>query len=64
MNELFKLVDSSADPTCPQANEYLAEDRVMCLEIYIKRGSGYFLTYLPDAKAYTDAPPSLLVLYK
>ena len=31
MDEFFKLVNSDKDPTCPEANEYLAEDRVMCL---------------------------------
>ena len=38
---------------------YLAEDRVMCLEIMAKYKSKYFLTYIPDAKAYTDAPSDL-----
>ena len=64
MDEFFKLVNSSKDPSCPQANEYLAEDRVMCLQIYIKEDAGYYLTYIPDAKAYTDAPPNLTVLIK
>ena len=36
----------------------------MCLQIYIKRDNKYFLNYIPDAKAFTDAPPSLLVLLK
>jgi hypothetical protein len=31
MDKFFKLVNSDADPSCPEANEYLAEDRVMCL---------------------------------
>jgi len=31
MDEFFKLVNSNKDPTCSAANEYLAEDRVMCL---------------------------------
>lgn len=64
MDKFFKLVNSSFDPSCPEANEYLAEDRVMCLQIYIKEKSGYWLTYVPDAKAYTDAPPNLTVLIK
>lgn len=31
MDKFFKLVNSGADPKCNEANEYLAEDRVMCL---------------------------------
>ena len=31
MDSFFKLVNSDVDPTCGEANEYLAEDRVMCL---------------------------------
>jgi len=36
----------------------------MCLQIYIKKNSGYYLTYVPDAKAYTDAPEDLCTLIK
>ena len=64
MDKFFKLVNSDKDPSCSEANEYLAEDRVMCLQIYIKENSGYYLTYIPDAKAFTDAPPNLTVLIK
>ena len=64
MDKFFKLVNSDIDPTCPEANEYLAEDRVMCLQIYIKENSGYYLTYIPDAKAFTDAPENLTILIK
>ena len=64
MDKFFKLVNSNADPTCPEANEYLAEDRVMCLQIYIKEKAGYYLTFIPDAKAFTDAPENLTILIK
>jgi chitin synthase len=64
MDKFFKLVNSDLDPSCQEANEYLAEDRVMCLQIYIKEQSAYYLTYIPDAKAFTDAPPNLIVLIK
>lgn len=64
MDNFFKLVNSTKSPTCAEANEYLAEDRVMCLQIYIKRSAGYFLTYIPNAKARTDAPETLLVFMK
>jgi len=64
MDAFFKLANSSKAPSCPEANEYLAEDRVMCLQIYIKEDCGYFLTYIPDAIAVTDAPGDLITLIK
>jgi len=64
LDAFFKIVNKADDPSCTEANEYLAEDRVMCLQIFIKENSGYFLTYIPDAKAVTDAPEKLLVLMK
>mmetsp|Transcript_15193 Transcript_15193/g.23460 ORF Transcript_15193/g.23460 Transcript_15193/m.23460 type:complete len:186 (-) Transcript_15193:1545-2102(-) len=36
----------------------------MCLQIFIKEEEGFYLTYIPDAKAVTDAPDTLLVLMK
>lgn len=36
----------------------------MCLQIYIKEKEKFYLTYIPDAKAITDAPASLAVLLK
>ena len=51
-------------PTCSEANEYLAEDRIMCLQIYIKKLEANKLAYVPDAKAFTDAPQSMMVLMK
>ena len=58
LDAFFKNVTRSSDdiPTCSEANEYLAEDRIMCLQIYIKKLDKYNLAYVPDAKAFTDAP--------
>lgn len=64
LDMFFKNVTRTETPTCSEANEYLAEDRIMCLQIYIKEHERYTLTYVPDAKALTDAPPSLMVLIK
>jgi len=36
----------------------------MCLEIYTKIGCGFNLAYVPDAKAFTDAPPDMMTLMK
>ena len=40
------------------------QDRIMCLQVYIKETTGYTVTYIPDAKAFTDGPPSMMVLMK
>jgi chitin synthase len=64
LDTFFKNVTRAEVPTCAQANEYLAEDRVMCLQIYIKQFKGYKVEYVPDAKALTDGPRSLTVLIK
>lgn len=61
-----KLTDSNLDtfPSCSTANMYLAEDRIMCLEIIAKENCNYILTYIPGCKALTDAPNQLTVLIK
>lgn len=64
LDAFFKNVTRTETPTCSEANEYLAEDRIMCLQIYIKIQEKYKLAYVPDAKAFTDAPPSMMVLMK
>ena len=55
LQEFFKG-ERKDELSCSEANKYLAEDRVMCLEIMIKKNNKYFLAYIPDAKAFTDAP--------
>jgi cellulose synthase/poly-beta-1,6-N-acetylglucosamine synthase-like glycosyltransferase len=35
---------------CADANKYLAEDRIMCLEIIAKKGENFILNYIPGAK--------------
>jgi chitin synthase len=37
-----------------EANMYLAEDRILCLEIYSRIGKRYFLSYVPDAYSMVD----------
>lgn len=64
MDAFFKLANQVKAPSCAEANEYLAEDRVMCLQIYIKEECGYYLTFIPDAKAVTDAPADVVTLIK
>jgi chitin synthase len=64
LDEFFRGVNRQDLPSCAEANEFLAEDRVMCLQIYIKRNEKFHLCYIPDAKAYTDAPGSIAILIK
>jgi chitin synthase len=64
LDEFFRSVTRGDFPSCAEANEFLAEDRVMCLQIYIKKHCKFHLAYVPDAKAFTDAPDSLAVLIK
>jgi cellulose synthase/poly-beta-1,6-N-acetylglucosamine synthase-like glycosyltransferase len=65
------LTDSNNEifPACKIANKYLAEDRIMCLEIVAKQPSdvdkqGYTIEYVPGCKALTDAPTKLTPLIK
>ncbi len=51
-------------PPCEQANMYLAEDRIFCLEILVKKNNNYILNYVPHCKAVTDPPTSIIGLIK
>ena len=64
LEAFFKNVTRSEVPSCSEANEYLAEDRIMCLQIYIKKNDRYTLAYVPNAPAITDAPPNIFILMK
>ena len=41
------------------ANMYLAEDRILCFEVFTKKRSKWVLKYVKSAKAKTDIPKSL-----
>ena len=53
-----------ASHTPTEANMYLAEDRIMCLEILVKAQNSYVLKYVPGSVALTDPPGQLSVLFK
>ncbi|CAI2368049.1 unnamed protein product [Moneuplotes crassus] len=55
------LTDPNNDsyPDCYLANQFLAEDRIMCLEIIAKENDNNIIKYVPGCKALTDAPSSL-----
>ena len=62
---LFKNTSRSAQVmSCSEANEYLTEDRILCLQLYIKQETGYLVQYIPDAKAFCDVPVTLAMLIK
>ena len=47
-----------------EKNMYLAEDRIMCLEIVVKTensysNKNYYLKYIPNSKCLTDPPETL-----
>jgi len=50
--------------TAKEANMYLAEDRVMCLEILRKYSEWWVLRYIPGWIALTDPPDSVIGLIK
>jgi chitin synthase len=49
---------------CQTANKYLAEDRIMCLEIIAKKDEDYIIHYVPGVKCVTDPPLTLTQLLK
>ena len=56
--------DISKIMACRSANKYLAEDRIMWLEIIAKENNDYILHYIPGAKCLTDPPLTLTGLLK
>ena len=69
LNEFLKgskdeFGDVSKIMSCSNANKYLAEDRIMWLEIIAKQGEEYILHYVPGAKCLTDPPLTFTGLLK
>ncbi|CAI2381887.1 unnamed protein product [Moneuplotes crassus] len=68
LNEFLKgtvISDPSRPyPSCSEGNKFLAEDRIMPLEIISKEDKPFIIRYVPGCKAYTDAPSDLKVLIK
>mgnify|MGYP006282883023 CR=1 FL=1 len=50
--------------SCNVANKYLAEDRIMCLEIIAKQNEEFIIHYIRGAKCLTDPPLTLVGLIK
>lgn len=49
-------------PTPYEANMYLAEDRIMCIELLTKRDNHWTMEYIKGATAATDVPVSVINL--
>lgn len=49
LQKYLKTVDGKIPSNIEEANMYLAEDRILCLEIYSRIGKRYSLKYIPDA---------------
>ncbi|KAJ3071847.1 Chitin synthase, class 2 [Podochytrium sp. JEL0797] len=47
-----------------EANMYLAEDRILCFELVMRRDARYVLKYVKSAKAETDVPSEFSDLIK
>eukprot|EP01017_Pseudomicrothorax_dubius_P021977 TRINITY_DN2365_c0_g1_i2.p1 TRINITY_DN2365_c0_g1~~TRINITY_DN2365_c0_g1_i2.p1 ORF type:complete len:406 (-),score=95.83 TRINITY_DN2365_c0_g1_i2:97-1314(-) len=56
------LEEDAKEMTCMEANMYLAEDRIMCFNIFAMKGKKYTLKYVEDAKAWTDVMDSIIRL--
>jgi len=63
LKSFFKGLDKD-NHTAKEANMYLAEDRVMCLEILRKYSEDWVLRYVPGCRALTDPPDSVIGLIK
>lgn len=55
--EEFYKGDDKDEHNLFKANQFLAEDRILCLEIRNHKDKKYYLTFVPDCIAYTDPPP-------
>ena len=63
LKSFFKGLEADKH-TAKEANMYLAEDRVMCLEILRRYSKNWVLRYLPGKVALTDPPTSIIGLIK
>lgn len=63
LNSFFKGLESDKH-SAKEANMFLAEDRVMCLEIIKKVSESWLLRYLPGAVALTDPPTTIIGILK
>jgi cellulose synthase/poly-beta-1,6-N-acetylglucosamine synthase-like glycosyltransferase len=56
--------ESSSKMSPFEANMYLAEDRILCFELFAKKDCRWTLHYIKDSVAETDVPEDLISLLK
>eukprot|EP00475_Leptophrys_vorax_P011595 TRINITY_DN1815_c0_g1_i1.p1 TRINITY_DN1815_c0_g1~~TRINITY_DN1815_c0_g1_i1.p1 ORF type:complete len:855 (+),score=207.54 TRINITY_DN1815_c0_g1_i1:352-2565(+) len=66
LRKYFKHIEEhSMEVTSPfEANMYLAEDRILCFELFAKAKFDYTLHFINDCAAETDVPTSIVGLMK
>ncbi|SPQ93389.1 unnamed protein product (mitochondrion) [Plasmodiophora brassicae] len=65
LDKYFHHIATPMDGLTPfEANQYLAEDRILCFELLAKAGNNYTLHYDKRAIAETDCPTGLVDLIK
>jgi chitin synthase len=64
LRRYFYGLYSQAELNAFEANMYLAEDRILCLEIVAKKGCAYRLEYIKEAVAEADPVIKLVGLIK
>lgn len=64
LRRYFYGLYSQADLTAFEANMYLAEDRILCLEIVARKDARFYLEYVKEAQAEADPVTSLAGLIK
>ena len=60
--DYFKSICHPDEMDAFHSNIYLAEDRVLCLSLFTKKGKAYTMRYVKRSIAETDVPDSIAVL--
>ena len=60
--DYFKSICHPDEMDAFNSNIYLAEDRVLCLSLFTKKGKAYTLRYVKRSVAETDVPDSIAIL--
>eukprot|EP00475_Leptophrys_vorax_P039502 TRINITY_DN7146_c0_g1_i1.p1 TRINITY_DN7146_c0_g1~~TRINITY_DN7146_c0_g1_i1.p1 ORF type:complete len:998 (+),score=292.15 TRINITY_DN7146_c0_g1_i1:129-3122(+) len=65
LRKYFHHIENKGQNVSPfEANMYLAEDRILCFELFAKKDQHWTLHYIMDSMAETDVPTSLIDLMK
>eukprot|EP00359_Climacostomum_virens_P000051 CAMPEP_0204897290 /NCGR_PEP_ID=MMETSP1397-20131031/651_1 /ASSEMBLY_ACC=CAM_ASM_000891 /TAXON_ID=49980 /ORGANISM="Climacostomum Climacostomum virens, Strain Stock W-24" /LENGTH=737 /DNA_ID=CAMNT_0052065017 /DNA_START=759 /DNA_END=2969 /DNA_ORIENTATION=- len=62
LDEYFYSVRHPEMMNCFKSNVYLAEDRILCNALILKKNRNYFLRFVKDSVAVTDVPDKIFVL--